>query len=146
MGPTLAGFSSFIYTVMGVPVAALPTNSPYITDAYNYAIEVVLDVIAQVSTITYTAAVYNLAADYLINWATDVSGSTYFATQRKTFNINNFVPGVIQSSADVSTSESLLVPDAMKGLTMGDLQRLKTPYGRQYLAIAQKFGANWGLS
>jgi hypothetical protein len=56
------------------------------------------------------------------------------------------VAGVIGSSADETTSESLVVPEAMKNLTLQNLQNLKTPYGRQYLYFAQAFGTNWGLS
>jgi hypothetical protein len=82
----------------------------------------------------------------LINFATDQSGQTFFATARTNYGINSFVAGVIGSSADETTSESLVVPEAMKNLTLQNLQNLKTPYGRQYLYFAQAFGTNWGLS
>jgi hypothetical protein len=53
---------------------------------------------------------------------------------------------VVSSSADVSTSESLLVPDAAKGFQFADLQYLKTPYGRAYLGYAQRYGQLWGIT
>ena len=34
----------------------------------------------------------------------------------------------------------------MKDFTLANLQNLKTPYGRQYLAWAQAYGPLWGLS
>ena len=64
--------------------------------------------------------------------------STYFADLRKLFKINSFVAGVIESSHDATTGQSFAVSDAMKDLTFSDLQLLKTPWGRAYLAIAQK--------
>lgn len=74
------------------------------------------------------------------------SSLTFFAELRAKWGINSFVPGVVQSSSDENTAESLLVPDAFKGFTLGDLQNLKTPWGRQYLAYAQRCGPLWGLT
>jgi hypothetical protein len=53
---------------------------------------------------------------------------------------------VVVSADDASTSGSFNIPEQFNGLTIGDLQNLKTPYGRQYLAIAQKYGELWGIS
>lgn len=131
---------------MGITTIVLPDNSIWITYAFNVAMEIVLDQMACVSATIYTLSVYNLAADNLINYAQDQSGQTYFADLRQKWDINGFVPGVIESSADVSTSESLLVPDFMKNFMMSDLQNIKTPYGRQYLAFAQRAGNIWGIS
>lgn len=105
----------------------------------------------------YTEAVYNLGADNLINYAQDppnappVAGSEpptpYFAYARRQWNINGFVSGVIQSASDESTSESMVVMEAAKNFTLGNLQNLKTPWGRTYLALAQSYGPNvWGLT
>lgn len=72
---------------------------------------------------------------------------TYFATIRRQFKLASTVPGVIASTSDLSTSVSLDNPDFMKGLTLENLQLLKTPWGRAYLSIAQKYGPTiWGLS
>jgi len=143
-----AGFLNFIRTYAQIPTAALPDNSPYITDAYNAAIDVVNDYIASVSSTMYDNAVYNYGTDYLLNWAPDQSGQTYFADVRSKNNLNltGFAAGVIESASDEGTSESLHVPESFDNLMIGDLQLLKTPYGRAYLAIAQKFGPLWGLT
>ena len=74
------------------------------------------------------------------------ASETYFATLRRQFNIGGFRAGVISASNDESTGESILNPEFMKTLTLGNLQNLKTPCGRQYLAFAQDFGEMWGIS
>jgi hypothetical protein len=156
MIPTAAGFLVFIRQQMGISTAVLPDTSPYVGWAFNVAVEIVNLQLDCISPLIYGLAVYNLAADNLINYAQDLPGApiidgsqppaAFFQALRQSWDITGFVPGVITSSADVSTSESLLVPDFMKGLTLADLQNLKTPYGRQYLAFAQRIGTNWGLS
>lgn len=142
----IADFQYFIQNVMDVPVEALPLTSPDITTAFCIALDTVNPLIKIHSLTYYNLAVYNFAGDYLINWANDQMCSTYFEDLRKAFKITSFVAGVVASTADVSTSTSLKVPDSLGDLTLFDLQLLKTPYGRAYLAIAQKFGSLWGLS
>jgi len=152
--PTIAGFLLFIRGVMGIDPLVLPDNSPAINWAYSVATMFVNQSLATVSsslnatpeTNLYTLAVYNLAADNLINYAPDQAGRTYFADLRKSFLINDFAAGVVQSASDGVTSDSLLVPDALKGLTLANLQNLKTPWGRTYLSMAQTYGALWGVS
>jgi hypothetical protein len=149
--PTLAGFILFVQQIMQVPTSALPNNSPFFQLAYDYAIAVTNDLLAGVpSPITspsiYAQAVYNLGGDQLVNIATDQGGQTYFADLRSKFNINGFVGGVVSSAADEGTSEGMVVPKAAENFTMMNLQQLKTPWGRQYMAIAQSFGSLWGLS
>ena len=75
-----------------------------------------------------------------------VASEVFFSSARKQFGINSFVGGTISSSADVSTSESLNVPEQLKGLTLANLQNLKTPFGRRYLEIAGQYGNLWGIS
>ncbi len=157
--PTLAGFITFVRTVMGIDTTALPDGSPAFAYAYNAAYMTVnpllgMGVPVPPGTDTwsiYALAVYNLAGDRLINYAPDTPPSTYFTTLRGPikgggYGIYTFVAGVVQSATDETTSDGLLVPDAFKGLTIGDLQNLKTPWGRQYLALAQDFGPLWGLT
>lgn len=223
--PTVAGFIVFIQNVMGISANYLPTTSPAITAAFKASKAVVNPAFCEICPSIYAEAVYNLAADNLLNWAQDqtasISGITwasgtatattaaahgfltgdilliarnaplaynsqpgpantvlgtsvvvtgtntftytipvnpgafsqggtaseiYFSSARVKFNLTGFVAGVISSSSDVSTSESILNPDFMTGLTMGNLQNLKTPYGRAYLAIAQDYGTLWGVS
>lgn len=158
MNPTLAGFLVFIRSVMGINTTVLPDNSAAITYAYNVALMTVNPQLGLGLCPTppglwniYAIAVYNLAGDLLINYAPDQEGQTYFATLRGPppagYGIYNFVAGVIESAHDETTGDSVAVPDSLKALTLSDLQRLKTPWGRRYLEIAQDFGPNlWGLS
>lgn len=147
---------------MQIPVEVLPDGSMWFSFSFDVSMLTVNLLMNVVSPPIYTLAVYYLAGDILINNATDVPnapvyappGTTtnvdklpYFAYMRKQFNINGFVSGVIQSASDEGTSESMVVPDSLSQLSLSDLQNLKTPWGRQYLAWAQKYGpAPWGLS
>lgn len=166
MDPTQAGYLSFIRNVMGIEVQYLPDNSPAIAITYNVAIMLVNQGIKLFGTCPggdptlpslYALAVYNLAADRLITWAPDQTGVVfktvdnqeygYFAWARKQFNSNGFTPGVIQSTNDLTTGGSFVVPEAFKYFTIRDLQNTKTPYGQAYLEIAMDWGPNdWGIS
>lgn len=154
----LTDFIWFIQNEMAVPASALPVvpaNDTDITTAFTVATSTVNPILQCVSPLYYNLAVYNYAGDYLINWASDSNAqppatnqcpSTYFAETRTAMGITSFKAGVVQSTADVSTSTTLAISEANKNLTLSDMQNLKTPYGRTYLAIAQKFGDIWGLS
>lgn len=158
--PTLADFQTFISNVMQVPSSALdPTTAPVVQYCYDFAIDWVYDLLGCVPTVTtggwslYARAVYNLAADTLINWAQDASGAPiykdnlpYWAWLRDQYGVNNFVAGVIQSTSDEGTSAGYVVPEAFKEFTMQNLGNLKTPYGRQYLSIVQSWGQIWGIN
>jgi len=154
MNPTLAGFQAFITGVMGIDPLYLPSDSPVIGWAYTVALMVVnpdLALIAPpngspVQTSMYALAVYNLAGDNLINYAPDQAGRTYFADLRKSMGISAFAAGVVTGASDSGTSDSLAVSEALHNLTLGQLQNLKTPYGRQYLALAQTSGTMWGVA
>ncbi len=146
IAPSETGFLGFIRGPMGISQAVLPDNSPYITLAYCVAIELVYRPIATASPALYTLAVYNLAGDNLINYAPDQEGQDYFTKAREKWNVLGFVSGVIQSSNDEGTGNSMVVMEAAKNFTLMDLQNLKTPWGRQYLAIAQQAGTLWGLT
>lgn len=157
--PTVANFLLFIRNTMRINTTVLPDNSPWIQWSYNYALMIVNQTLQLVGSVPpentgwsiYAIAVYNLAGDTLINYSPDQDGQDYFTQLRGSttnggYGISDFAPGVVQSVSDVSTSTGMLVPDFMKELTLSDLQLLKTPYGRQYLALAQKFGTLWGLT
>mgnify|MGYP003341841371 CR=1 FL=1 len=60
---------------------------------------------------------------------------------RSAYQLKSFVSGVVSFAGDEGTQSTLTVPEALKGLTIGNLQNLKTPYGRTYLQIAQDFGS-----
>lgn len=83
--------------------------------------------------------------------ATLLSGAavveTFFAMAQLKFNLGQFAPGVVSNSSDVSTSVGLLNQTFMQGLTLEDLQLMKTVWGRAYMAIAQKWGPTvWGFN
>lgn len=144
--PTLDGFQSFVTNVMQVPESALPSGSPVIEYAFRTAFGIVLKQIQGIDPFLYEMAVYNLAASILIQYAPDQMGQTYFADYRKAHGIGTFTPGIIQSSSDDGTSQSWMIPDWMKKLSLADLQNLKNPYGLAYLQIAQSYGPIWGLT
>lgn len=146
MAVSLGGYILFIRDQMGINDTVLPTDSPSIETSLAIAKEIVNEVINAVSPLIFELATYNLAGDTLINIAQDQSGQTFFADLRERWNINGFVGGVVQETHDETTGQTMLLPDFMKNLTMADLQTLKTPYGRQYMAFAQRWGTNWGLS
>lgn len=142
--PTFAGFQGFIANVMGIPSAALPPSSPVPQMAYDVAILIVNTALC--ASGIYALAVYNLAGDNLVNYAPDQPNADYFTQLRKAYNLTGFVPGVVTSTSDEGTSASYLNSEFMKNLTLGNLQNLKTPWGRQYLIFAQDFGTLWGLT
>lgn len=151
--PTLAGFISFIRNVMQISADNLPDNAAVISYALSFALARVNPalngagyapgVVGTQPVSWYTTAVYNLGGDGIINYAPDpvAPGDTsYFTDLRTKMNIGAFVSGVISSAGDEGTNESMVTSKAFENLTMFDLQNLKTPYGRQYLAIAQMYG------
>lgn len=138
----LAGFTQFIRNYMEIDAITLPDGSQSISDSFAIAIDWVNPLLMQISALQYDRAVYNLAADTLIN----IGPSSVFSDLRTMYDVNNFNAGVIQSSGDESTNQARTVPEAFKNLTIQDLQNLKTPYGRTYLAIAQQYGDLWGVS
>ena len=127
--PTLAGFTTFIANNMGISTTVLSPSSEWVGWAFSYALDIVSPTLGCVSSLIYALAVYNLAGDFLVNYAPDSPGQCYFGDLRKQYKLAGFVPGVVQSTSDNGTSTSLLVPDALKELTLADLQELKTPWG-----------------
>lgn len=115
--------------------------------SFAIAMEIVNGTIAQASARMYVLAVYNLAADRLINYALDVEHQTYFTDLRKMLRLNDPIIGVPAAANDGGTSVAILNPEQMKTFTLQDLETLRTPYGRQYIGIAQKYGPSiWGIS
>lgn len=145
---------------MGITTAQLPDDSDTITFAFCVALQIVNKAICSASQLMYNLAVYNLAGSNVINYAQDPlpivpyppnqeppSTVGYFGYLRGQWGIYAFVAGVIQSSSDESTSQSMIVQEAAKNFTLANLQNLKDPFGRQYLAIAQSVGPSaWGLT
>jgi hypothetical protein len=160
--PTLAGFQNFVTSVMGITPGNLPPGSIWISIAFSQALAIVNPALRVVpipamdpAGVTlnsggfsvYSLAVYNLAASNLLGLAQDQMGRTYFKKLRKELNINGFVSGVVSASADESTSVAIVVQEAAKNFTLANLQQLKDPYGRAYLALAQSYGqSTWGMN
>jgi hypothetical protein len=152
-GPTLAGFSVFVYSIMQIDPLVLPTDSAIIGYAYQTALMIV-DQSLQAAGCPpgsqwsiYAIAVYNLGGSNIVNYAQDVAGRTYFADMRKDLGISKFQPGVVAGSSDQGTATSLLNPDFMRGLTLANLQQIKDRWGRAYLQLAQDYGPGpWGIS
>ncbi len=144
--PTLSGFQDFVTNVMQIPEEALAVGSPYIQMAFELSMQTVLCQIRGISPLLYQQAVYNLAASLLIQYTPDNPCMTYFSAYRKNNNIGGSRQGVISASSDETTSQSWLIPDFYKNLSISDFQNMSNPYGIAYLAIAQKYGAIWGLN
>jgi hypothetical protein len=153
----------FIRKVMGISTAVLPDNSVTISISYQIALMFVNVALQGIpgpqppyapepatDLTIYALAVYNLAGDRLMNFAQDLPGAptidgsqpplAYFAYWRKSFNILGFVSGAITSASDNGTSASYDVPEWAKNLTVSQLANLQTPWGREYLGIAQAYG------
>lgn len=157
--PTLAGFLAFIRGNMAINTTVLPDNAPVIPLAFQIAMDLVNCDLNTASPDIYTLAVYNLGGDNIINFAPDVQPPvpysdpankdqlSFFAFLRWKWKLLDFNSGVVQSTGDEGTNVSLVVQEAAKNFTLSDIQNLKTPWGRNYLQIAQKYGADiWGLS
>jgi hypothetical protein len=142
----ITDFTNFLYNTAGIPQSDLPTNSQVIIDAFNWGCAMVPRQFRFAGCNVYDLAVYNVGASYVFNWAPDQPNMTYFAGQRKAWGLLNLNAGILNSTSDETTSSGYTVPDWAKNATMGDLQMLKDPFGRQALAILQNFGSLWGLS
>lgn len=146
MNPTFAGFLSFVRNQAGFGQAALPDDSVYLTWCYEIAIETVNRTLQWVAPTVYALAVYNLGTSYLVNFAEDTPPDTTFSMLRKKLDIDGPALGSVTSTSDEGTSVSVQAPDFFSQLSLEELQQLKDPFGRRYLALAQKAGSVWGLN
>jgi hypothetical protein len=152
LGPTLAGFTTFVYNVMQIDPLNLPTDSAIIEYAFDNAMTIVNQALCVVcgppngQWSYYAIAVYNLGGSNIINFAQDQTGRTYFADLRALYGIGKFPAGVVAGTSDAGSSTSLLNPEFMKTLTMRDLRTLKDPWGRAYMEAAMDYGEIWGLT
>jgi hypothetical protein len=151
-GPTFAGFQWFVATVMGVPSGSMPPND-WLQIAYDESINLTYWALATVPSqpttpSIYAFAVYNLGCAFLLEFAQDdpASTNTFWTDLRNTLGINSFNFGLITSAADQGTAESMYIPEAIKGMTLMDLQLAKSPWGRKYLMIAGQWGSIWGIT
>lgn len=141
--------ANYIITALATGTATPPTvntaGSPWPGYALAQAMALVLN-IPTMSGLEYTLAVYNCAAHILLKITPDQPGQTYLATAREKFGILSALAGVINSASDQGTSDAVAVPWQQQSLTIGDLNFYTTPWGRDYLAFAQDFGAISGLT
>lgn len=132
-------------TVLPVPTSAVEAASaaawsPYLAWAFIGALGVTLVPPSNMLPVLYVMAVYNYGMHKLLKIAQDKSGQTFFSDQRALFKLFSFKAGPVGASADQATSQTLVTPDFLKGLTMGDLDLLLTPWGREYLDYSQAYG------
>ena len=148
--PNVTDFTTFLQAVVGISTVYLPPTDPVIGYAFGVAQSIVSTDFASTPGTLYALMTYNLGADLIINYAQDqvVGGAqyTFFTDLRTRFGIAIFVPGVVASSSNEGSSQSTTNPEQMKNYTLMDLQNLKTPYGRTYLAYAGQYGPLWGIS
>ncbi len=146
--PNTTDYTTFLLYTVGIPQTLLPTFPlNWVQSTLAVAVSIVNESLQAADGSIYLLAVYNLATDRLINYATDLVGQTYFQDLRKQFGISTVVPGVVSSSSDQGTSSSYLNIESMRNFTLQDLQTMKTPYGRQYMAFAQMYGPSlWGIA
>lgn len=141
--------TGFTLDALVTGTAAAPSantaGTPWPGYAFDQAVDRVLFIPA-VAGLEYTLAVYNCAGHILLRITPDQPGQTYFATARQNFGLLAPISGVLSSTADQGTSNSMAVPEQLTNLTIGDLNFYKTPWGREYLAYAQDFGAIGGLT
>ena len=148
--PTFEGFKWFVGSVMGVPPASMPPDNSLIV-AYDEATNLAYSELAGVpsqptSPTVYAFAVYNLGCALLLEFAQDIPPSTFWSDLRNSLGINSFNFGIIESAHDQGTGQASYIPDAVKGMTLMDLQLAKSPWGRKYLMIAGEWGPIWGIT
>lgn len=167
--PNIPDYLTFLYGTVGIPPANLPYGSLDISSASvtidntGYTIDYTGPVASWIVPTSlqiafnwvntqlacagiYAIACYNLAADFLLNLAPDVPDQTYFKDERAKLKLMVPQLGIIQSSSNEGSSASFTALEWASRLTMFDIQRLKTPYGRAYLEMAQQAGTLWGLT
>ena len=144
--PTLTGFIAWTRAVMGIPTTAIQDSDVGYQYAFQIAMDLVPDLMAQVSADIYTLTVYNWGGSQLLQMQGDIVGQVFFANARTAYKINSFSAGLINSASDTSSSESMSVGAGLQNLDLLSLQRMKDPYGRQALAFMQSLGTLWGIS
>ncbi len=92
--PNVADFTTFLQTSVGIPTSALPTNSPWITYAFNQAVALTLQ-IAQVTAIEYVLAVYNCGTHILIKITPDEQALVTASITTGTLDVTDVASGTI---------------------------------------------------
>lgn len=136
--PNLADFVTFCQN-QGVSATFLDPSSEYYAWAFTRAQDIALFV-PQMPSIIYVLAVYNLGMHTLIKIAQDV-GTPFFSDMRKTYFLLSAPLGSINSSSDNGTSQSNVISEWQKNLTLSGMDLMRTPWGRDYLDYAQQYGS-----
>ena len=155
--PTLAGFTAWVYSAMGIPQTVIPSNSLWLTWAYDTSLATVNLQIQTVPGPFYLQAVYNLGGYYVLSWAQDPTppipyptdnpdNAPYMQFLRQTWNILGFTPGIVQEASDQGTAAELTLPKQYQEFTIANVAQTKDPWGRRYLEIASSVGTLWGIS
>lgn len=144
--PNITDYTTFIRAA-GIGAGFLPDDSFWIPVTFGIAQDTVNITLACAGPTEYTLAVYNLGVDRLFNFAIDVEGQTFFQRQRRELGLMSFASGLVSSSSDSGTAQTLQTIEAAKRMTITDLQLAKTIWGRTYLGFAQNYGPTiWGLT
>jgi hypothetical protein len=149
-GPTYEGFVAWVGALMAVPQESIPGEAT-LRAAYAEAVNLTYLGLATIPSYPggptiYAIAVYNLGGAILLEIARDAEGQTFWEDLRNKYGMNSFSYGLITSAADQGTSQGSMIPDQLQGMTLMDLQLLKSPWGRRYLMIAGQWGAIWGIT
>lgn len=149
-GTYLASWSALSGTVSPAPAQAVSATSAqvysqFLVWALNQAMEIALDSPSVGGGLPgfagqYVLAVYSLGLHTLLVIGQDQVNQTFFSQMRAKYNLGTLVPGVVFASGDQGTSDTFVVPDFFKTLTLSELELLQTPYGRRYMGYAQMYG------
>ncbi|MCG0577113.1 hypothetical protein L6Q82_04075 [Burkholderia cenocepacia] len=145
MAVSQAGYLQFLRSIVGVPVEALPDDSPFIALSYTIGVELTPRGYQCASAAIYELMVYYAATSFLYNNAIDQAGQNWFANIQKEYGLLSGFNGIIQSAADQGTSAATVVPDWVKRATLQELQWMKDPYGQKFLGYLQMMGSMWSL-
>ncbi len=138
-GPNLTDFTSYVYA-QGVSSTDLPTTSVWLQYAFNYGVNLALNV-PQMDAEVYTGAVYNLGMHRLLRIAQDISPSTFFEGQRTQYGLLSLRAGIVMASGDGPDSQTTVVPEVYQNISLQSLELTKTPWGREYNEYAQMYGS-----
>lgn len=145
--PNATDFYAFLLAQFpGATSTTLPSTLASLAIALDVAVALCNTELACISGQLYCIAVYNLATDRLVNYGQDAANSSLLKSARARFGIGSYVPGVPDSASDNGTAVGLVTPETLKNLTLGDLQKMKTPWGREYVGMMQDFSPAWGLT
>ncbi len=137
--------TSFTGTVSPVPSSAVSDAtvaawSPYLAWAFNQASGANLNPPPFLTPIIWVLATYNYGMHLLLKIAQDQPNQSFFQNLRTQFKLGSFLAGVLSNASDEGTGAAIVVADPFKNLSLGNLDLLKTPYGREYLAYIQSYG------